>query len=90
RKTSSSTAPPANAWSKACCSRAASSRCTRAKKSATGSASALYAENIAWHPNGALAGMRYGNGIVHQGVLNARMLPSQLKDGTASELLYQY
>lgn len=54
------------------------------------SAGALYAENIAWHPNGALAGMRYGNGIEHQGVLNARMLPSQLKDGTASELLYQY
>ncbi|WMJ71164.1 hypothetical protein [Stenotrophomonas sp. 24(2023)] len=30
-----------------------------------------------------------GNGIEHEGVLNARMLPSQLKDGTASELLYQ-
>ncbi|WP_258392087.1 RHS repeat domain-containing protein [Stenotrophomonas maltophilia] len=34
--------------------------------------------------------MRYGNGIEHQGMLNARMLPSQLKDGTASELLCQY
>ena len=50
----------------------------------------VYAQNISWHPGGGLASLQYGNGMTHQTVLNARLLPAQLRDSSAVALDYQY
>ncbi|KGQ19957.1 Bacteriocin ORF-A [Lysobacter dokdonensis DS-58] len=42
--------------------------------------SGTYVSNASRHPNGALQGFTYGNGIAHEGALNARGLPDRSRD----------
>src|SRR5690606_15161557 len=44
-----------------------------------------YASGITYHPNGAVAGFTYGNGIVHAMVQNARQLPDTVSSVYAGE-----
>jgi RHS repeat-associated protein len=49
-----------------------------------------YATQIVTHPNGALAGFVYGNGIVHTTEQNDRGLPRRSVDGTVLNDIYAY
>jgi RHS repeat-associated protein len=49
-----------------------------------------YASTISYHPNGAVAGFTYGNGIVHSMVQNERGLPEQVGDSGVLNDLYSY
>lgn len=49
-----------------------------------------YASNISFHPNGALAGFTYGNGIVHSMQQNLRNLPAISQDGAILKDQYSY
>jgi RHS repeat-associated protein len=49
-----------------------------------------YATAISTHPNGALAGFTYGNGIVHATEQNLRGLPSRSRDGSVLDDSYSY
>ncbi|NUS61634.1 MAG: RHS repeat protein, partial [Lysobacter sp.] len=42
-----------------------------------------YATGVTYHPNGAIAGFTYGNGIVHSLTQNARQLPLRSRDADA-------
>jgi hypothetical protein len=43
-----------------------------------------FATGVTYHPNGAIAGFNYGNGIVHSMTQNARQLPAQSLDSYGS------
>jgi RHS repeat-associated protein len=43
-----------------------------------------YATNVAYHPNGAIKGFTYGNGIVHSLTQNTRQLPLRRRDALAN------
>ena len=49
-----------------------------------------HASNVAWAPNGALAGFTYGNGIVHSVTQNVRGLTAQASDRGVTEDSYSY
>ncbi|MGY1457034.1 RHS repeat-associated core domain-containing protein [Luteimonas sp. A534] len=49
------------------------------------SAGATYASGIGYHPNGAVAGFTYGNGIVHAMAPNARQLPGTVSSVYGAE-----
>lgn len=51
-----------------------------------------YASSATYHPNGSLAGLNYGNGMIHSRTLNTRGLPSRIRDrkGSLSRLDYAY
>lgn len=49
-----------------------------------------YATNITYHPNGAIAGFTYGNGIVRTMEQNARGLPMRSKDAGILNDVYNY
>lgn len=49
-----------------------------------------YASGVSYHPNGAVAGFTYGNGIVHTMTQNARQLPQRSTDGSVADLGYAY
>src|SRR5690606_29830715 len=43
-----------------------------------------------YHPNGAMKGFTYGNGIVHSLTQNTRTLPQVAQDGSVSKYTYTY
>ena len=49
-----------------------------------------YASEITYHPNGAVARFKYGNGIVHTTSQNARGLPYQSTDVGVINDIYTY
>lgn len=49
-----------------------------------------YASGIGYHPNGAVAGFTYGNGVVHSLTQNLRGLPEQWRDAAVMQDLYAY
>jgi RHS repeat-associated protein len=49
-----------------------------------------YASAITYHPSGAIASFKYGNGIVHSMAQNLRALPSRSTDGAVLDDLYTY
>ncbi|MFZ6646017.1 RHS repeat domain-containing protein [Undibacterium sp. TJN25] len=49
-----------------------------------------YATGVTYHPNGAIAGFTYGNGITHTLTQNTRGLPQMSKDTTVLQDLYSY
>lgn len=49
-----------------------------------------YASNVTYHPNGAIAGFTYGNGIVHTLAQNLRGLPQQSTDAGIISDQYAY
>ena len=49
-----------------------------------------YATAVAYHPNGAIAGFTYGNGIAHSLTQNTRGLPQVSKDANVLQDLYSY
>ncbi len=49
-----------------------------------------YAHSISHHPNGAIAGFTYANGIVHTMMQNARGLPHQVNDSGVLHDVYTY
>ncbi|GAB2665385.1 RHS repeat domain-containing protein [Arenimonas aestuarii] len=46
-----------------------------------------YATGATYHPNGALAGFTYGNGIVHTMTQNLRQLPERSKDALGTNVI---
>lgn len=49
-----------------------------------------YATEISYHPNGAMKGFAYGNGVAHNLTQNARQLPQVVQDGSVSKYTYTY
>jgi RHS repeat-associated protein len=50
----------------------------------------VYARDIIYHPDGSLAGLTYGNGIVHSMAQNERQFPRFVKSGAVLDLDYRY
>ncbi|RKH49245.1 RHS repeat domain-containing protein [Corallococcus llansteffanensis] len=49
-----------------------------------------YASSITYHPNGAIAGFVYANGLVHTMTQNTRGLPRQISDTSVLNDVYSY
>ncbi|NOK35578.1 RHS repeat domain-containing protein [Corallococcus exercitus] len=49
-----------------------------------------YANDITYHPNGAIAGFVYANGLVHTMMQNTRGLPRQVSDTSVLNDVYSY
>jgi RHS repeat-associated protein len=54
------------------------------------SAEGTHASGVRYHPNGAVAGFTYGDGVVRTVQQNMRQLPSRITDAGVSDLEYTY